>query len=84
MTNVSEKWKPVAAVTMRPLNTLFAGVLRGGGVFRGVLQRKLVDEKLPFRQAVTESLCCFDDSRVLDEFDQYDEMNISSYNVTIE
>ena len=79
-----EKWKTVAAVTMRPLNTLFAGILRGGGVFRGVLQRKLIDEKLPFRQAVTESLACFDDSSVLDEISEYDEMDISSYHVTIE
>ena len=79
-----EKWKPIGAVIMRPLNTLFAGVLRGGGVFRGVLQRKLIEEKLPFRQAVTESLCCFDDRSVLDEITEYDEMDISSYNVIIE
>ena len=68
---------------MRPLNTLFAGVLRGGGVFRGVLQRKLTEEKLPFRQAVNESLGCFD-SAILDEIDECNPANLAEYNVIIE
>ena len=76
------KWKPTNDVVFRPLTTLFNGVLRGGSVFRRVLQDKLCVKKLPFRQAVTESLKCFDDS-VLDEIDNYDPLNIDKYSVII-
>ena len=44
------------------MSTLFNGVLRGGSVFRKALQDKLCKQKLPFRQAVEESLRCFDDA----------------------
>lgn len=80
---IVEKWKPNNDVVFRPLCTLFSGVLRGGAVFRGVLQDKLCIKKLPFRQAVMESLKCFD-SKVLDEIDEYDPKNIDSYSVVIE
>ena len=73
----------MASVVCRPLNTLFSGALRGGSVFRGVLQDKLTVKKLPFRQAVLESLKCFDDS-FLDSIDNADAANLSSYRVVIE
>ena len=76
------KWKPTNDVVFRPLTTLFNGVLRGGSVFRRVLQDKLCVKKLPFRQAVMESLKCFDDS-VLDEIDNYDPLNIDKYSFII-
>ena len=67
----------------RPLNTLFTGALRGGSVFRGALQDKLTVKKLPFRQAVLESLKCFDDS-FMDSIYDADHKNLSSYQVVIE
>ena len=78
-----EKWKPKNDVIFRPLCTLFSGVPRGGAVFRGVLQDKLCIQKMPIRQAVMESLKCFD-SEVLDEIDDYDPNKIDSYSVVIE
>lgn len=52
-------------------------------MFRGVLQRKLTEQKLPFRQAVFESLKCFDDS-FLDAIDDADISKLSQYSVVIE
>ena len=78
-----ENWKPKNDVVFRPLCTLFSGAPRGGAVFRGVLQDKLCIQKMPIRQAVMESLKCFD-SEVLDEIDDYDPKNIESYSVVIE
>ena len=77
------KWKPNPAIVSKPLNTLFAGSQRGGSVFRGVLQKKLTEQKLPFRQAVFESLKCFDDS-FLDAIDEADPSKLSDYSVVIE
>ena len=76
-------WRPVAAIVARPLNTLFTGAPRGGSVFRGTLQNKLTVQKLPFRQAVLESLKCFDDL-FLDSIDDADSADLSNYQVVIE
>ena len=48
-----------------------------------MLQEKLCIQKMPIRQAVMESLKCFD-SEVLDEIDDYDPNKIDSYSVVIE
>lgn len=47
-------------------------------MFRRTLQNKLVEKKLPFRQAVMESLGCFDDA-TLDYVDDYDPADIDKY-----
>lgn len=47
-------------------------------MFRRTLQSKLVEKKLPFRQAVMESLGCFDDA-TLDYVDDYDPADIDKY-----
>lgn len=52
-------------------------------MFRGVLQKKLTEQKLSFRQAVFESLKCFDDS-FLDAIDEADPSKLSDYSVVIE
>ena len=52
-------------------------------MFRRVLQKKLTEQKLPFRQAVFESLKCFDDS-FLDAIDEADPSKLSDYSVVIE
>ena len=60
-----------------------AGAQRGDRGIRGVLQKKLTEQKLPFRQAVFESLKCFDDS-FLDAIDEADPSKLSDYSVVIE
>ncbi|KAM7454649.1 hypothetical protein BLSTO_04594 [Blastocystis sp. subtype 1] len=76
------KWKPNATEISRPLLTLFAGVRRGGSVFRKSLQDKLTVQKIPFREAVFQSLRCFDDA-VLDEVDEFDPSEMDKYCVEL-
>lgn len=83
MIYIVDQWKPPVAQLCKPLSTLFNGVLRGGSVFRKVLQEKLCKKKLPFRQAVEESLRCFDDA-ILDEIDYFSQDNLKEYFVATE
>ncbi len=83
MIYIVDQWKPPVAQLCKPLSTLFNGVLRGGSIFRKVLQEKLCKKKLPFRQAVEESLRCFDDA-ILDEIDYFSPDNIQEYFVATE
>lgn len=83
MCSIIDHWIPPVATIYKPLTTLFNGVLRGGSVFRRVLQEKLCVQKKPFRQAVEESLRCFDD-QLLDSVDSFEQKKLDDYCVVIE
>ena len=51
-------------------------------MFRKALQDKLTVQKISFREAVFQSLRCFDDA-VLDEVDEFDPSEMDKYCVEL-